>query len=89
MVEIDLLKLWWEVELVVDIDENKMGPKLKAPKEVKAAKKNEVRQTPHRNPTAQIWQENELLICNVLCETTLSIDFWFFASISLSFFNNS
>jgi len=31
-----------------------MGSKLKVPKEVKAAKKKEVRQTPHRNPTAQI-----------------------------------
>jgi len=84
MIEIDLLILLWEVELAVDIDENKMGSKLKVPKEVKAAKKKEVRQTPHRNPTAQIWQENELLICNALWETTLSIDFWFIVSISVS-----
>lgn len=77
-----LLILLWEVELSsIDMDENKMGPKWKVPKEVKAAKKREVKQTPDRNPTTQIWHENELPICSALWETTLSIDFWFNASI--------
>lgn len=74
----------WDVELwSIDIDENKTGPKWKVPKEVKAARNREVKQTPERNPTTQIWQENELPICSALWETTLSIDFWFNASIVL------
>lgn len=38
------------------------------------ARNKEVRQTPERKPSTQIWQGNELPICRALCETTLSRD---------------
>lgn len=37
-----------------EIDENERPPYSKVPKEVSAARKREVRQTPHRKPTTQI-----------------------------------
>lgn len=90
--EINLLGLIWEVEFpdelgIDDNVENERGPNWKVAKEVKAAINKEVRQTPQRNPTTQIWHGNELPICKAFCETTLSIDFWFCASISLFFTN--
>lgn len=55
--------------------ENEIPLKSKLPKEVRAARNKEARQTPQRNPTTQIWHGNELPICRALCETTLSRDF--------------
>lgn len=55
--------------------ENEIPLNSKLPKEVRAARNKEVRQTPQRNPTTQIWHGNELPICRALCDTTLSRDF--------------
>ncbi|KAL4576641.1 hypothetical protein LXL04_012738 [Taraxacum kok-saghyz] len=46
-------------------------------KEVRAARKREVRHTPHRNPITQILHENEFPICRAFNETILSNDFPF------------
>lgn len=56
---------------------NEIPPSSKVPSDVRAARNREVRQTPQRKPTTQIWHENELPICKAFCETTLSRDFWF------------
>jgi hypothetical protein len=61
--------------------ENESPPNSKEPKEVRAARKREVRQTPQRKPTTQIWQGKELPICRAFCETTLSKYFLFDVSI--------
>jgi hypothetical protein len=61
--------------------ENETPPNVEVPSEVRAAKKSVVRQTPQRKPTTQIWHGYELPICSALCETTLSMDFWFEVSI--------
>lgn len=83
--EFDLLIMLGEVELDVEIPDEKAEkerpPNWKAPNEVRAARNKEVRQTPQRNPTTQIRHGNELPICIALCETTLSRDLWFKASI--------
>ena len=86
--EIDSLISLGKVEfpdelLAIDMVENKMGLNWKEPKEVRAAMNREVRHTPQRNPTTQIWQGNEFPICKAFWETTLSKDFWFSGSISL------
>ena len=61
--------------------ENEKRPTSKVPKEVRAAKIKEARQTPQRNPTTQTTHGNELPNCRALCETALSKDFWFNGSI--------
>lgn len=88
--EIDSLISLGKVEfpdelLAIDMVENKMGLNWKEPKEVRAAMNREVRHTPQRNPTTQIWQGNEFPICKAFWETTLSKDLWFSGSISLFF----
>lgn len=62
-------------EFPIEMDENEIPPNSKVPNEVRAARIKEVRQTPQRKPTTQIWQGNELPICRALCDTTLSIYF--------------
>lgn len=52
-----------------------MPAKEAAPKEVRAARKREAKQTPQMNPTTQIWHGKELLITKAFWETTLSKDF--------------
>ena len=69
-----------------EMEENEMPPNSKVPSEVRAAKNKEVRQTPLRKPTTQIWHGNELPICKAFCDTTLSRDFWFNGSVFISFF---
>lgn len=58
-------------------------------KEVRAARKREVRHTPHRNPITHIWHDNEFPICRAFNDTILSKDFPFpfpFPSIALWLF---
>jgi len=68
-----------------EMEENEMPPNSKVPSEVRAAKNKEVRQTPLRKPTTQIWHGNELPICKAFCDTTLSRDFWFSGSVFIFF----
>ena len=64
-----------------DLVDNENPPNSKEPNEVRAARNKEVRQTPQRKPTTQIWHGNELPICKALCESTFSRDFWLDISI--------
>lgn len=70
-------------EAPIEMAENEIPPNSKEPNEVRAARNREVRQTPQRKPTTQIWQENELPIFKAFCETILSRDLRYSGSISL------
>ena len=67
-----------------EMAENEIPPNSKEPKEVRTARNREVRQTPQRKPTTQIWQEMELPICKAFCETTLS-KYFLFDEVSICF----
>lgn len=87
-----LIVSWLEFlgsEFPSEMAENEIPLNSKVPIEVRAARNKEVRQTPQRKPTTQIWHGKELPICRALCDTTFSRDFCpngsiFFSSISLT-----
>jgi len=62
---------------------NEIPPNSMEPKEVSPARNREVRQTPHRKPTTQIWQGNELLIAKAFCDKTFCRPFC--SSVSILF----
>lgn len=56
-------ELEFPAETPSEMVENESPPNSKVPNEVRVARNREVRPTPHRKPTTQIWHGNELPIC--------------------------